>query len=297
MDGFAQWLITEGGIARPTLEAYLRDAGRFLEYLLTVGKSDPSRAEPKDVYGYLGFLSECGISPVSAKRNLSAIRSLYRFLATEWNITSDPTTNVVSPRMWRRVPRALTVMEIEALLGQPDTSKPLGLRDKALLEFTYATGMRVSEVITFRVNDLNLTRGSARCLGKRSRERIVPVGSIAIKWVQRYLTEVRPNLVKSEGCEELFLNWRGRPLTRMGFWKILRRYVAMAGIKGKVTPHVLRHSFATHLLEGGASLRDVQHLLGHKDISTTQIYAKVDLEYLRDMIITFHPRGKAEHTR
>ncbi len=292
VDNFGQWLITEAGVCQATVEAYVRDAMRFLEFLLTIGKPQPEAAEPKDIYAYLGFLTRCGISAGSAKRNLSAIRALYRFLASEKGTPSDPTENVISPRMWRKIPRALTVQEIEALMAQPDVTSVLGLRDRAMLEFTYATGMRVSEVIGFRVSDLSISKHTARCFGKGSRERIVPVGSVALRWVVRYLEDARPTMAKDKRVENLFLNRRGRPLSRMGFWKILTKYARQAGIRGKVTPHILRHSFATHLLDGGASLRDVQQLLGHKDISTTQIYAKVDLEYLRDMILTFHPRGK-----
>jgi integrase/recombinase XerD len=189
------------------------------------------------------------------------------------------------------------VPQIEALLAQPDTTTRLGLRDKAMLEFTYATGMRLNEVITFRIDDLNVKMGTARCLGKGSRERIVPVGGIALKWVEEYAEEARPCLVKGGDEKTLFLNWRGRPLSRMGYWKILAKYVTMAGIRSHVSPHLLRHSFATHLLEGGASLRDVQQMLGHKDISTTQIYTKVDMEYLRDTILMYHPRGQLRKKR
>jgi integrase/recombinase XerD len=199
--------------------------------------------------------------------------------------------DVVVPRIWRRVPKALTLPEIERLLSQPDTAKPLGVRDKAMLEFAYATGMRVSEVVGFRWDDLNANAGTARCVGKGSRERLIPVGSVALKWVEAYCRDVRPRLLKGRSQDVLFLNWRGGRLTRMGFWKILAGHARAAGLKSKMTPHALRHSFATHLLEGGASLRDVQQMLGHKDIATTQIYTKVDMEYLREVHRKFHPRG------
>ncbi len=293
LDQFLSWLRAERGVSRNTAQAYGHDISRFLEYLLTAGKNDPSTAEPGDIYSYLGFLNECGLASSSIRRNLSAIRTFYCFLSIEKNIGVDPTANVVSPRVWRRIPDALTVPQIEALLSQPDVTTVLGIRDKAMLEFTYATGFRVSEVISAKLGDINFETQTVRCIGKGSRERIVPMGSIAIDWIRRYLDSARPSLAKGSKTDVLFLNWRGRSLTRMGFWKILRRYVSMAGIRKRVTPHVLRHSFATHLLEGGASLRDVQQLLGHKDIGTTQIYAKVDLEYLRDAILTFHPRGRA----
>lgn len=293
MDQFVSWLATERAASPKTVDAYRQDVAKFIEFLLTVGKNDPSCVEPNDVYHYIGFLSECGLAPSSIRRNLSAIRTFYAFLSAEQGIGVDPTINVASPRMWRRVPDALTVPQVEALLSQPDPGTVLGLRDKAMLEFTYATGLRVSEVISTRLNDINFETQTVRCVGKGAKERLVPIGSIAVEWVRRYLDESRPKLQGRTKTDTLFLNWRGKRLTRMGYWKILKRYVGMAGIRKRVTPHVLRHTFATHLLEGGASLRDVQQLLGHKDISTTQIYAKVDLEYLRDAILTYHPRGRA----
>lgn len=292
LEDFSYWLLSERGVSANTSEAYRRDLKKYVEFLASSGKSDPSSAETSDVYSYLSFLSECGMSPSSIRRELSSIRAFHRFLVAESTAPKDPTVNVMAPKMWRRVPKALTVPQIEALLAQPDVADRLGLRDKAMLEFTYATGMRVTEVITFRLNDLDLQVGAARCMGKGARERVVPVGMIAQKWIERYTAEVRPFLLKGPDGGVLFLNWRGKPLSRMGYWKILSKYAEMAGLRAKVTPHVLRHSFATHLLEGGANLRDVQQMLGHKDISTTQIYAKVDMEYLRDMILTYHPRGQ-----
>ena len=294
---FSDWLTGEQGVSPHTTQAYTGDLKKYIEFLASCGKSDPASAEMADVYSYLGFLSECGMSPASIRRELSSIRSFHRFLVSESLSGEDPTANVTAPKMWRRVPRVLTVPEIEALLAQPDTTIELGLRDKAMLEFTYATGMRLNEVITFKTADLNLKLGTARCLGKGARERIVPVGGIALRWIERYLAEARPQLAKRTQDETLFLNWRGRPLSRMGYWKILAKYVKAAGIRTHVTPHLLRHSFATHLLEGGASLRDVQQMLGHRDISTTQIYAKVDMEYLRDTILMYHPRGQIKKRR
>lgn len=293
MEQFLNWLSTERGVSPRTMDAYCQDLGKFAEYLLTAGKNDLSCVEQADVSGYLGFLTECGLAPSSIRRNLSAIRTFYSFLLAEKGIETDPTTNIVSPRMWRRVPDALTVPEVEALLSQPDVSTVLGIRDKAMLEFTYATGLRVSEVISTRLGDISFETQTVRCLGKGGRERLVPIGSIALGWLKNYLDQSRPRLARGSRSDVLFLNWRGKPLTRMGYWKILKTYVKMASIRRRVTPHILRHTFATHLLEGGANLRDVQQLLGHKDISTTQIYAKVDLEYLRDAILTFHPRGRA----
>jgi integrase/recombinase XerD len=288
---FSDWLMTERGVAANTTAAYESDLRKYVEFLASVGKADPARAASEDVYAYLSFLGECGLAPSSMRREISSIRAFHRFLMAESRATADPTTEVIPPKAWRRVPKALTLPQIESLLAQPDTTKPLGLRDKAMLEFAYATGMRVSEVVGFRLADLNPKAGTARCLGKGSRERIIPVGSIALRWVGAYVESVRPAALKGRHEDVLFLNWRGRPMTRMGFWKILAHHVRSAGVKAKVSPHVLRHSFATHLLEGGASLRDVQQMLGHKDISTTQIYTKVDMEHLREVHKMFHPRG------
>jgi integrase/recombinase XerD len=289
---FTDWLGMERGASPNTVASYSGDLAKYLEFLASSGKSDPSSAENQDVYAYLSFLSECGMSPSSIRREISSIRAFHRFLVAEGHSSKDPTVRVVVPKVWRRVPKALSVPQVERLLAEPQVADRLELRDKALLEFTYATGMRVSEVIGFKTRDLDAAAGTARCLGKGSRERVVPVGSIALKWVEAYLGEVRPRLVKHGEPEVLFLNWRGKRLTRMGYWKILAKYVRRAGISARVTPHVLRHSFATHLLEGGASLRDVQQLLGHVSIATTQIYTKVDMEYLREVIVEFHPRGR-----
>ena len=292
LEEFSYWLSSERGVARNTALAYHSDVKKYIEFLASVGRSDPASAQSEDVYSYLAFLSECGMTPSSMRRGLSSIRAFHRFLVSESMAGEDPARDVPPPKVWQRVPAALTVPEVERLLAQPDTDKPLGLRDKAMLEFTYATGMRVSEVVGFRMRDLNLNTATVRCMGKGSRERVIPVGSIALRWAVRYRDEVRPGLLKGRRQAVFFLNWRGKPLSRTGFWKILRGYVRLSGIRSKVTPHVLRHSFATHLMEGGAGLRDVQQLLGHKDISTTQIYTKVDMEYLREVHQKYHPRAK-----
>ncbi|MFZ1948237.1 MAG: site-specific tyrosine recombinase XerD [bacterium] len=289
---FTGWLATERGVSANTVTAYEGDLKKYIEFLAGAGKPSAAAAVSADVHAYLSFLSECGMSPASVRRETSSLRAFHRFLVAEGYGAKDPTADVVTPRIWRRVPKALTQPEVERLLGQPDVAKPLGLRDKAMLEFTYATGMRVSEVVGFRAHDLNTEGAYARCFGKGSRERIVPVGSIALRWVGAYVESVRPAILKGRSEETLFLNWRGKPLTRMGFWKILRAYAIAAGLGSRVSPHVLRHSFATHLLEGGADLRDVQELLGHSDISTTQMYTKVYMEYLREVIIEYHPRGR-----
>lgn len=296
MEDFSAWLTTERGLAPNTIQAYENDIGKYLEFLIAEGKDRAYRAEPADVHSYLAFLSECGLAPSSIRRNLSSVRAFHRYLVSEQVSQTDPTDTVAQPRAWRRVPKALTIRDIEMLLAAPDTSRPLGVRDKAMLEFAYATGMRVSEVIGFRLADLNFNAATARCFGKGSRERVVPVGEMALRWVRIYVDTVRPELLRDKSSDALFLNWRGRALSRMGFYKILGACVKTAGIRAPVTPHVLRHSFATHLLEGGADLRAVQQMLGHRNISTTQIYTKVDMEHLIEVHRLYHPREKNHST-
>lgn len=292
IEQFADWLDTERAVSDLTVKAYEQDIGQYLEYLASRGILSPEKADAGAVISFLTSLAEFGLAPSSIRRKIASIRAFYRFVSIEHPDRPDPTTTVVLPRMWRRLPKSLTVPEVEALMAQPDTAKPLGVRDKAMLEFTYATGMRVSEVTGFLERSLNREIGTARCMGKGSKERIVPIGGIALRWIDRYGAQVRPELLKGRGEDVLFLNWRGKPLSRVGFWKILKGHARQAGIEHKVTPHVLRHSFATHLLEGGASLREVQVMLGHENIATTQIYTKTDMEYLRSVIIDHHPRGK-----
>ena len=294
IEQFADWLETERAASDLTVRAYEQDIGQYLEYLASRGILSPERADSEAVISFLTSLAEFGLAPSSIRRKIASIRAFYRFVSIEFPERPDPTTTVVLPKMWRRVPKSLTVPEIESLMAQPDAAKPLGVRDKAMLEFTYATGMRVSEVTGFLMRSLNREIKTARCMGKGSKERIVPIGDIALRWIDRYIAEVRPELLKGRGEDMLFLNWRGKPLSRVGFWKILKGHARSASIENKVTPHVLRHSFATHLLEGGASLREVQVLLGHENIATTQIYTKTDMEYLRSVIIDHHPRGKVK---
>jgi integrase/recombinase XerD len=232
------------------------------------------------------------VSPRSLARNLSCLRGFHRYLVGSGRLDGDPTADVEGPRFERRLPDVLAVHEIEKLLGAVDTSTHLGVRDRAMLETAYAAGLRVSEIIGLTLSSLFFQEGFIRCMGKGARERVVPVGSSAIDWTNRYRAEVRPELVgRGAPTDVLFLNARGRPLSRMGFWKILQKHVARAGFSRRIKPHTLRHSFATHMLEGGADLRAVQEMLGHADISTTQIYTSVDREYLKEIHRSFHPRG------
>ena len=291
LERYLNHLAVERGLSRLSVEAYSRDLARFTGHLKGLGVDDPCRAERRQIQDFLHQLSGCGLSPGSLARNISSLRGFYRFLAGEGLCLKDPTENLDSPKMARRLPEVLTVAEVEALLAQPDPAGPLGLRDRAMLEVIYACGLRISELLGLKRSDLAFDQGFIRCFGKGSKERVVPIGKTARHWTEKYLEGGRPVLTKKYPTDVLFLNNRGRPMSRMGFWKLLKSYAQKAGIKKRVHPHILRHSFATHLLEGGADLRSVQEMLGHADISTTQIYTHVDREYLKEVHRQFHPRG------
>jgi integrase/recombinase XerD len=232
-----------------------------------------------------------GLAARSVARSVHAVRGFYRYAVREGLIESDPMENLRAPRAFRGLPKFLSAREVEALLAAPDTSTALGLRDRAILETLYASGLRVSELIALKPQDVDLELGLLRCLGKGLKERIVPVGSAAREWVGRYVADARGALVRRSRAAQLFVNHHGGPLSRMGLWGIVRRHAVTSGVARKLTPHVLRHSFATHLLEHGADLRALQAMLGHADISTTQIYTHVTRERLRRVYDRFHPRA------
>jgi integrase/recombinase XerD len=290
-DEFIRYLQVERRLSPASLDAYGRDIERYLRFLASRDISSPERISPDMVTGHLMRLRQHGLAASSVARHLSAIRSFHHFLVMEDRSSTDPTEYLNAPRQWKRLPDVLHQNEIEKLMAQPDTSTPAGIRDRAMLELMYAAGLRVSELLSLKLSDLLLELKYIRVMGKGQKERVVPVGDQAVCWVQRYREEVRPALADPLSDEVLFLNLRGRGLSRMGFWKILKKYVDRTGIRTPVSPHTLRHSFATHLLEGGADLRAVQEMLGHADISTTQIYTHVDREYLKEVHRTFHPRG------
>ena len=290
-DEFIRYLQVERLLSASSLDAYRRDIDRYLRFLTSQDVSDVQQVTTDLVTRHLMRLGQQGLAPSSVARHLSAVRSFHRFLVMEERSSADPTEYLHAPRLWKRLPNVLHQNEIEKLMAQPNISTPAGLRDRAMLELMYAAGLRVSELLQLRVSDLLLDMKYVRVLGKGERERVVPVGSEAVRWVERYRREVRPMLATPLSDEVLFLNLRGKGLSRMGFWKILKKYVGMTGIQTPVSPHTLRHSFATHLLEGGADLRAVQEMLGHADIATTQIYTHVDREYLKEVHRTFHPRG------
>src|SRR5690606_24831639 len=288
---FLEHLLLERGLSERTLDAYGRDVGRLIAFLRARGVERPGEATAADLRAFVYDLKDRGLEATSIRRALSAVRTYFAFLLAEGHVVSDPSERLEAPRSWRRLPGVLSRGEIERLLEAPDPMDRLYWRDRALLEFAYASGVRVGELITLRLRDLWLEDGFASVYGKGAKERLVPIGRSAVRALDLYLRELRPRLEKGEGDGGVFLNARGRPLSRMGAWKILRKHVERAGIRKRVTPHTLRHTFATHLLEGGADLAAVQEMLGHADIATTQIYTHVDREYLRDVHRRFHPRA------
>ena len=269
----------------------MRDVSRFAVFCATKGAASPASASARILREFVYHLKDLGLSPSSIRRNVSAVRSYFRFMVSEGELVRDPSERLEAPKRWRTLPEVLTVDEAERLLAAPSLDEPFVFRDRAMLELAYGAGLRVSEWITLSVRDVLMEDHLVRVFGKGSKERLVPIGRKAIAAVAIYTRELRPRLEKGQGKGILFLNARGEPLSRMGAWKILRKYVDIAGITKPVSPHTLRHSFATHLLEGGADLRAVQEMLGHADISTTQIYTHVDREYLRSVHRQFHPRA------
>jgi integrase/recombinase XerD len=293
LDPFADFLTLEEGASPRTDEAYRRDLERLVAYAIAKGAKGPPDVSPRLLRDYVYHLKDVGLAPASIRRNVSAIRTYFRFLLGEGHVARDPSERLETPKRWRTLPEVLTLEEIDRLIAAPSLDDPLVFRDRALLELAYGAGLRVSEWIALGVRDVFFDDGVVRVFGKGSKERIVPIGRGALAAVATYLRESRPKLDRGagKGASVLFLNARGGPLTRMGAWKILRKYVERAGITKRVSPHTLRHSFATHLLEGGADLRAVQEMLGHADISTTQIYTHVDREYLRKVHRQYHPRA------
>lgn len=291
LERFHDFLALEHGSAATTSEAYGRDLARFATYARAKGATTPAGVTPRLLREYVYHLKDLGLAPASIRRNVSAVRTYYRFLLGDGQVVQDPSERLDTPKRWRTLPDVLSVDEVDRLLAAPTLDEPFAFRDRAMLELAYGAGLRVSEWITLGVKDVLLDDALVRVFGKGSKERLVPIGRRAIAAVAVYLRELRPRLERGAGKGVLLLNARGAPLTRMGAWKILRKYVEKAGITKRVTPHTLRHTFATHLLEGGADLRAVQEMLGHADISTTQIYTHVDREYLRQVHRQYHPRG------
>ena len=287
---FLRYLRAEKNLSDNTINSYQFDLNRFCSFITSKDTSIED-VKPKQISDYIHVLFDLGLAGSSVARNLSAIRMFYRFLFVEGDVNDDPAALIDSPKAPARLPLVLSITQILSILEQPDLNDKLGIRDRAMLEFLYGTGVRVSELINIKIRDLSGDEKLVRVIGKGGKERLIPCGEVAIHFVQRYLNEVRTGIIKAKSrpVDCLFLNWRGNPMTRMGFWKILQAYCLKAEIKEKVSPHTLRHSFATHLIEGGADLRAVQEMLGHSDISTTQIYTHLDREYLREVHKSFHP--------
>ena len=288
---FLDHLRFERGLSDETLSAYRHDVVRLAAFLRQRGRTGPADVATGDLRAFILELKELGLAPSSIGRNVSAVRTYFSFLVAENLVVGDPSDRLQTPKGWRSLPEVLTVDDVARLLEAPDLSHPLAWRDRAMLEFAYASGVRVSELIKLQIRNLALEEGIAMVYGKGAKERLVPIGRRAVGALSLYLREVRPRLEKGHGEGCVFLNSRGRPLTRMGVWKILRQHVKDAGIEKHVSPHTLRHSFATHLLEGGADLVAVQEMLGHADIATTQIYTHVDRRYLAEVHRSFHPRA------
>ncbi|MBA2457742.1 MAG: site-specific tyrosine recombinase XerD [Gemmatimonadales bacterium] len=291
LEGFRDFLALESGHSANTVEAYLRDLRRFGEFALGRGVDDPARVTRTLLRDFVYLLKDLGLSAATIRREVSAIRTYYGFLVGEGRASDDPSDRLETPRRGRTLPDTLSVTEIEALIAAPEIDEPLGWRDRALLELGYGAGLRVSELCGLALTDLLLPDQLVRVFGKGGKERLVPLGRSVIGSVAVYLNTRRPEIDRGRSRGRVLLNARGEPLSRVGAWGIVKRAAARAGIRKRVTPHTLRHSFATHLLEGGADLRSVQEMLGHADLSTTQIYTHVDREYLRSVHKQYHPRG------
>jgi integrase/recombinase XerD len=285
---FLNYLAVEKGLSRNTLESYERDLRKYFTFM---EKKAPDDLKQQDVLDFLSHLSEEGMAVPSSARSLSAIRGFHKYLLTDSLTTADPTVNIDSPRGWTRLPKTLSSSDVETLLNQPDLTTTLGIRDKAMLEVLYAAGLRVSELVGLRLQDVNLERGFIVVAGKGSKERAVPLGEVASDRLKEYLDRARPLLLKGQASDAVFVSSRRRQITRQMFWERIKHYVRKAGITRNVSPHTLRHSFATHLLDNGADLRAVQAMLGHSDISTTQIYTHVSRERLKRIHEKYHPRG------
>ncbi len=291
LDLFLNHLGVERGLAPNTIDAYGRDIRRFLEYLSQKDSTAPESASRSTIMSYLLFLSQSKLSARSRARALSALKTFYSFLLSENIVSQNPAADLETPRTLFHLPQVLAFEEVDALLSTPNLDTSSGLRDKAMLELMYATGLRVSELINLEIASLNLEAGYLRTMGKGSKERLVPVGDAARDWIKQYLDEARPGLAKRRSSPYLFLSRRGKRLSRQYFWRKIKDYSLAAGIRKKISPHSLRHSFATHLLERGADLRAVQLMLGHADIATTQIYTHVTQERLKQIHQQYHPRA------
>ena len=308
IDAYLDHLRVERRLAAHTLESYARDLGALAEYAAGAGRP-PDALDRHDLEAFVRHAMARGLSPRSVARMVAAVRGFYRFLVVDRQLERNPADDLRPPRAWPALPRFLSMEEVDTLVAQPDVTTPIGLRDRAMIELLYATGLRVSELVAVRPSDLRLDEQCMTCVGKGNKERLVPIGEQAVEWIRRYQRDGRPRLIDSRrpvrkvrrvrrvrgnhkvnGHQNLFVNARGGRLSRVGFWKILKRYAIRAGLPRTLSPHVLRHSFATHLLDRGADLRSIQMMLGHADLSTTQIYTHVLEARLRAVYDRYHPR-------
>lgn len=291
IDRFLDALWMERGLSRNTLAAYRRDLTGFASWLDGQRQRPLLKAQRADLLAYLANRVEAEAKPRTTARLLSSLRRFYQQAVRDGEIAEDPSDRIEAPRLGRSLPKALTEDDVELLINAPDIDTALGMRDRAMLELIYATGLRVSELVELRVLQLNLRQGVVRTLGKGSKERLVPIGEVAADWLEQYLSRARVELLKGRECEVLFVTQRGAGMTRQAFWHLIKKHALFAGISKPLSPHTLRHSFATHLLNNGADLRVVQMLLGHSDLSTTQIYTHVARERLKSLHEEHHPRG------
>lgn len=292
LKNYIDYMKNDKALTSNTLEAYIRDITQFKEYLLENGIEDSTKVNKTIIITYLMFLQKEGKAPSTISRNLASIRCYYQYMLNNNLIKEDPTYNLRSPKPERKLPCILTKEEVDLLLSQPKDNDFKGIRDKAMLELLYATGMRVTEIISLNVNNLDLELGQLIIKDDRQNERVIPIGNVAIKYLKKYVYEYREKVLKNEDVKALFLNYNGDRLSRQGFWKIIKGYSKKSKIEKKITPLTLRHSFAVHLLENGADIKTVQEVLGHSDISTTQIYTfAMENKRLRDVYKKTHPRA------
>jgi len=287
---FLNYLSVERGLSRNTIVSYREDLNTYIDFVKSRSINSLSKTTRNEITDFMFQQKDRGLSANSVARRLAAIRMFYRFLVRERILNNDPTSLIDSPKLWKKIPETLSVNEVEALLSQPNTKNSQGIRDKAILETLYATGMRVSELVNLKLADVKLEIGFLRCIGKGNKERIIPLGKKAISSLKRFLEVGRPAMLKKKESEFLFLNRFGKKISRQSLWKLIKRYAKLARIKKPMRPHILRHSFATHLLERGADLRSVQEMLGHSNISTTQIYTHINKDRLKSIHRMFHPR-------
>ncbi len=291
VDRYLNYILIEKGLSANTISSYSADLSAFIAFAIDHGLNSIEQTDSAVILKYLIELRKSGLNAKSRARHLVSLRGFYKFLLHEKIIPQDPTAIIDLPKTGLKLPEVLSIEDISRLLQIPDSNKPRGIRDAAMIELLYAAGLRVSELINMKLQDIHLEAGFVRVFGKGNKERVVPIGSYAQEKTKKYIQQARPSLLKKTTSPYLFIAWAGKPMTRQGFWKLLKKYAVLAGIEKEIKPHLLRHSFASHLLEGGADLRSVQLMLGHADISTTQIYTHVAQDHLRTIHDKFHPRG------